>query len=175
MKEKWKRVWDDPVWSKVIASGIVAAGGFVLTSIAALFCEVLLYNAFMSILKFEIQLWIIIVIAVVILMTYQVYLRFIVKRDFAFLSFTSGKYQGRNWKWTWVKNAKSGRYLLGEIILMCPNCHIGVLKMLYTSYKCGNCGVNIPWNFMQTDSSAVKQQIMADTKRQFPAEIDYIG
>lgn len=40
MKDKWKRVWDDPVWNKVIASGIVAAGGFVFTSIVGFFCEV---------------------------------------------------------------------------------------------------------------------------------------
>ena len=69
-----KKIWNDPVWSKVIANGIIVALAFVLTIIWSMISakqnQINFKTAFVNFWSYKISLWIVVVIAILLLIIY---------------------------------------------------------------------------------------------------------
>lgn len=173
MNKLIKKVWNDPVWSGVIGSVVFALLGIIWSSVKSLLSEETFAESLKSFFTFSIQLWIIVLVALIIAIVAGLYRRLKTPKRPKFLDFTKGTYQSQQWSWTWEKVGKNS-YRVENLYLMCPACHTGVMDLIYDSYKCGKCGADIPWTMIQVVHDSVETQIAADARTYYPDESDMI-
>ena len=75
------KIWTDSVFSKVIASSIIVSFTILTAFIAKLMEGISIGNLFSQFLLIDIRLYLIILIAVIFIIGYYIYLKFLKKRD----------------------------------------------------------------------------------------------
>lgn len=153
-----------PIWSKVIATAIVAIGGLLLSWIASLFGK----KSFGEILTLDVPLFF-----VVILILVAVFVTIAVKdankeKLPKFLKITEMTIGAYTWTWSWEQDEKNGKYYLGELHLLCPQCRCVMYCGLYEDfYHCIN-GHSI--YARQVEYSVSYEQIQHNILTNFPDE-----
>ena len=150
MKESFlTEITHHPIWSKVIATAIVAIGGLLLSWIASLFGK----KSFGEILTLDVPLFF-----VVILILVAVFVTIAVK----------DANKEKLPKWSWEQDEKNGKYYLGELHLLCPQCRCVMYCGLYEDfYHCIN-GHSI--YARQVEYSVSYEQIQHNILTNFPDE-----
>jgi len=124
VKKKFKKIWSDPVWSKVIAGSILGLIGLYFIPPIRRFIEIS-FLFFIDKLTYEISLpiWSIFLISVSGLMIVILYFWLInFLRPFNtepdFNSYTRDKIFGITWTWQWSDSL----LLEHSLVALCPNC-----------------------------------------------------
>lgn len=160
--------WRDPVWSKVIATAIVAVAGLILTGVASLFGKESFGDVLKMFMMFQVPLF-----AVIIFLLLAVFVTISIMdskngRKPSFLNVTEMTIGQFTWTWSWERDESTGRYYVGELHLLCPTCkgamHCGWMEHYY---KCIN------QHFVSTsqvDYSVAYNQIQHNIINRFPSE-----
>lgn len=134
-----KSYWKDPVWSAVIAAGVVAAAGAIGTylldwwpTIGKALAEVIDFVLDRS----SIPNWLIGVMAICTLLILLVLvgaawnaIRPSRKANLTWLTYTSDSFFGVRWRWKYINNA------VGELTTFCPNCDYQVFPEDASAYS----------------------------------------
>ena len=176
-----KKVWYDPVWSKVIAGVILALGGVLWSFVKGLVNNgESIPEALSDVFGFKVNVWIVIAIILAVLIVVSLVKR---KNDISNRApitpfregFVGGVYQGQKWKWRWQWSETDKVYHLMDLNLVCPQCKEGLLTVGYSNYSCGKCGIHIPFRMMGANYEAVANQILADSRSNYSNCAQYIG
>ena len=180
-----KRIWNDSVWSSVIASAIIAFAGFLFSLLKSLFLkDVQLGETLKEVFCFKANVWVVLLIVMSVVITISVIKSTVIRKkekakEIPVPPFVNGFveefYQNLRWKWRWQWSKSNGFYYLTDLNLVCPNCKDGLLTVGYMNYRCGKCGADIPYGFMNADHDAVKNQILADARKRYSYCEEYIG
>jgi len=181
MKQWLKDIWHDPVWSKVIATAIITASGFVGSLLWSWLSKgKSLEETLNLVFGLQINIWLALAIVMFALIVRGVIQRRKHKQDRIPLppfvkDFTKGLYQGQRWEWRWQWSKTYKFYYIADLSIVCPVCHDGLLTITYMDYKCGKCGADIPYNMLNANAEAVEKQILEDARRQYNYCAEYIG
>lgn len=142
-----KKVWKDPVWSKVISAGILAL--FVWLGYQFDFIrndKTIFFEFFQQ--EVKIQVWIVFLILIINIVLLFLSVRYIltlykVDEDDLFHSYCYDKILGLTWRWDYST--------IDQIINLhsfCPNCDFQLIKkmdkgFLYYSDHCSGCGFEL--------------------------------
>lgn len=176
MKSFLKYAWKDPVWSKVIATVIVAFGSVLITAIKSLISNVPFRTAFLNLLNYKISFWIVLLALFVIILSIALCKKYLKSPTPSFVEeFTSGNYQNQQWQWMWRWSDSDMFYYVDELNVMCPNCKTGILNLGYSHYRCGNCGMELEYGMLGIDSEGVRRQILLDVRNAYPQYKNLVG
>lgn len=148
------KIWKDPVWSKVIATVIIATAGVAITYFGGLFPKVKgiflnVWNFFVT--KTLIYNWLIIILIIPFIILLIAFISHIIntaKGKGKFLSFrdyTSDNFDTLKWIW---KYGSEG-YIF-DVVSLCPRCDYQIMPRFASAYraapryefKCDECGYN---------------------------------
>lgn len=181
MKDTIKRIWNDPVWSKVIATIIVAALGALCSLSKGWLSETeTVSEAFKTIFCFKFNVWITGLILIVIFVAKDLIKQYKEKQKTAPLppfvnDFVKGRYQNQIWKWHWEWNSIDKFYYIVDLNIECPNCHQGILHLVYMNYRCAKCNADIPYGFIHGNPQGVMKQIIEDARANYSDYQGFIG
>ncbi|MBQ3617418.1 MAG: hypothetical protein IJQ89_07020 [Bacteroidales bacterium] len=176
-----KKIWRDPVWSKVIAGVLLMVITAIVSVIRSSYSET---ESFMDVLNtvlgVKINLWLALAVVLIVWIVVSIVKQKKNKKNsipqVPFVNgFTEGDYQRMKWKWRWKWNKSLNIYDLTDLNLVCPLCNEGVLTIGYMNYRCGKCGVEINYRELNVNHDAVKTQILEDAKRNYSSYEDFIG
>lgn len=155
----WRNIKNN-IWFQGISCSLIASFIWWLKDFATI-------SIINKILLFQIPIWLILIGIIACIFCYAVY-----KNKYhpkvPFIAFTQGMYQNQKWIWIWDYDKKQKKYHIKDLSIICPNCGHGILNIIYSDYKCGNCGISIPWKILQTSPSSVEAQIINDTRKKYP-------
>lgn len=181
MKQWLKNTWHDPVWSKVI-SGIILFALGVLSSLVKgwLSNTETISEAFQSVFTYKINIWIAIAIVLAVMIVVGVVKRY--RNESSRIpappfvnDFIAGMYQGQRWQWRWQWSKTFKYYYIADLSIVCPACKQGLLTLGIMDYKCGKCGADIPYKWLNTTHDAVEKQVLEDARKQYHYCDEYIG
>lgn len=171
MKALILKFWRDPVWSKVISSGLLLFFGLMGTWV---------FDLWPVIYKFMVQVWNLITykihIPVWLLALSVPFLIFLVPlirsvipdREPSFIKYKSDNILGINWSWEWASpNFYSEKYSIKNLHPRCPNCSSSLEINDYSGHlvSCINDECNWKWSHrgsfqnMITHSSQLNQKV----------------
>jgi hypothetical protein len=137
-----KKIWADPVWSKVISVGIVA-----LIPIAYAYSQGWWpYIGQWIVLNSPIPNWLLIILSILVFWKIgEIGIKFIYKpkrKAYAWTSFRKAKIDGIVWHWSYINN---GCFDDDSLILCCPRCDYELRRddMNQFILKCKHCNRNI--------------------------------
>ncbi len=146
----WKKIWNDPVWSKVIASAIIAGAGFGLVVATGWWPTVLSWiKSFVLFLSSPsaIPNWIIILTALFLLLALRLFIKHFVKSlatQYSWLAYTTDNFMGLRWRWRYIDNE------ISEPVVFCPHCDFQLIPKdisdfgpALTQFKCNNCNTSL--------------------------------
>lgn len=169
MKEStWNRISSHPIWSKVIATAIIAIAGLFLTWVASLFGKGSFGELLMEVLSFGIPL-----VVVLILLLLSVFVTISIKdrkkeKDPEFLQLTDMVVGNYHWTWFWKRDESAGKYYISDPQLLCPHCNGAMECGVYDeSYRCLN-GHTVPAS--QIDYEVIFKQIQQNILKQYASE-----
>lgn len=176
-----KKIWHDPVWSKVIS-------GILLFVLGALFSLIkgwvsnteTIPEAFISVFTYEINIWFAVAITLIIMILSGVAKRIHNNRERIpqppFVNdFTRWRYQNQIWTWRWKWSPTYKFYYITDLNIECPNCHEGLLTLEYNVYRCAKCNAEIPYVLLNTTNETVAKQILEDARKKYDYCAEYIG
>ncbi len=176
-----KRIWNDPVWSKVISGIILAVLGLLYSVIKGLLNgSESIPDEITAVFGYKVNIWLAIVVTLAIWAIFGYFNRR-GKEDGEepappFVSgFIEGCYQNQRWRWRWQWSDTKKYYYVSELSIVCPICHEGLLTIGYMDYKCGKCGADIKYGLLNATSNAVSKQILADARKNYDNYKDYLG
>lgn len=166
--QKRQSIWLDPVWSKVIATAIVAAAGLLLSGLASLFGKESFGDVLKSVLLFQVPLFVVVILLLVAVFATITIIDLKKERKPSFLNVTEMTIGQFTWTWSWEKEESTGRYYVGELHLLCPTCkgamHCGFMEPYF---RC----INQHYvNASQVDYSVSYNQIQQNILKQYPTE-----
>ncbi len=181
MSDRFKNIWCDPVWSKVIA-------GIILAVLAALFSlfkgwisdTETIPDAFTEVFTYKVNIW----IAIAAFFLFLIVLGIIRKKREAckkppippFVNeFTRWRYQNQFWKWRWEWSPTYKFYYVTDLFIECPNCHEGVLDLEFMNYRCPKCNASYEFAWINGNPEGVKKQIIEDARTRYGFCKEYIG
>lgn len=178
-----KKIWSDPVWSKVIAGVllmVITAIGSVIKSIHSK------TESFMDVLKtvfgVKVNLWLALAVFLIVWIVVSIVRQKKNKKNsipkVPFVNeFTEGTYQNIRWNWRWQWSKTFKIFYVTDLNLVCPYCKKGVLTVgySYVNYVCGNCGADIHSSNLNVNYDAVKTQIINDARKKYNRYDEYIG
>lgn len=177
-KDILRDIWNDPVWSKVIAGVFLGILGSLFSLLKYCFNESeSIPEAFQTVFSYKINIW----IAGFIVLSYQMIISLIRKRNRSvpkppfIKDFTRGIYQDQAWKWQWKWNPINKKYYIEDLNFVCPYCHEGIMTFDFLDYRCVKCNKVIPNYIANISYDAVKAQIIEDAKNNYSSCIEYIG
>jgi hypothetical protein len=152
----WKKIWSDPVWSKVIATGICVVLGYVLLRLGG--WETILWNAVTaawaySTASMTVPRWVVVIVGGWSLLTLglAVAARLRPAPTENWLSYQEDELFGLVWRW---KLTDSGRPY--RLCVFCPACDLQLDPVCddfaydpVTSFRC-KCGQAGPWQFRES-------------------------
>lgn len=152
MKEIALKLWKDPVWSKVIAAGILFACGSLGLWFLGLWTdiyEVLTKIWRVVIYEVSVPLWLIVLLVPVLLLSVPLLKKLVANRKPRFLQYRSDKILGINWSWGWSQpNFHNDKYSIKDLHPRCPNCNSRIELNDYSGHlvNCINDECNWSWN-----------------------------
>jgi hypothetical protein len=127
MKEIVLKLWKDPVWSKVIASGLLLFFGAIGVWILDLWPHIyeFLSKAWaLVIYRVPIPLWLISILVPLLVFSIPLARSLMPDREPDFLKYRRDKIFGINWSWDWSKpNLYNDKYSIRNIHPRCPSCN----------------------------------------------------
>ena len=181
MNDKLKSIWQDPVWSNVIASAIISIIFFVATvSWNWLGGGKTIQESLKIVLGYRVSLWIVLAVLIVVLIARGLIIRHNQNKqripEPPFVNdFTRWRYQDQIWKWRWEWSSTYKFYYVTDLNIECPVCHEGLLTLEYNIYRCANCNCEIPYNMLNTTNNTVAKQILEDARKKYDYCAEYIG
>ena len=181
MKDWFKKIWIDPVWSKVIAAAIIAAVGVVFSLLKTLNNDSeTLEESFKTVFSYKVNLWLAIVVMLVVLIIIGVIKKINASNQRIIVppfvnEFIRGQYQNQMWKWRWEWNVLYNYYCVTDLNIECPNCHKGVLDLEFMSYRCPKCNSSFEFSWINGNPEGVKKQILEDARTQYCNYKKFIG
>lgn len=191
-----KRIWKDPVWSKVIAAIICFLGAQLFSFIKGLIdnTETITFekvkDSFLMVLKWKVNVWLFLALFLFLFIVLP-YIIKTIKNSKSYSDssesippippfvngFTKGSYLDQTWEWSWKWSSKFEFYYIDELHMVCPNCLEGALFLDgNNNYRCVKCGVSIPFNIISIiDEDDIKNQILLDAKKKYPDNKEQIG
>lgn len=150
-----KKFWADPVWSKVIAAGILAVVGLAATYLAGWWPP--LANVFLSLSSLMVSVtavpnWLLALlilgaIAVFIVLTIVLWaIAFPSKSSPSFINYTQDEFFGIRWRWRY-----DGDTSIYNLVSFCPRCDYqvhprnvsGFRAIDHLGYRCDDCGATL--------------------------------
>lgn len=176
-----KKIWNDPVWSKVISGIILAVLGLLYSVIKGLLNgSDSIPDEMSTVFGYKVNIW----LAIVVMLAIWAIFGYFSNRgnenvqvtEPPFVSgFIEGYYQNQRWRWRWQWSETKKYYYVSELSIVCPICHEGLLTLGYMDYKCGKCGAEIKYSMLNTTSDAVSKQILADARKNYDYCKDFVG
>jgi uncharacterized membrane protein len=126
-----KKIWSDPVWSKIISAGILALIGVFATYFLGYWEKI--KNTCIWLLEFfnqvvTIPLWLVVVVVVVIsilalLAAIPMVIRLLPDPSPRFTKYVQDSFWGVDWHWNWIGPYRDNpKYRLGSLVPRCPDC-----------------------------------------------------
>jgi hypothetical protein len=150
-----KKIWNDPVWSTVIASVLLAGFPYILgiwPSILNLIGYALNILATPIIMPF----WLLLVAVPVLLIAIPLLKKLSPDKAPRFTKYTNDNIFDINWSWRWgAPNFHSNNYQVRDLTSRCPDCH-ALLEVNYCNGKlvaCINENCNWQWKRQQHHGS----------------------
>lgn len=180
MKNWLKKIWNDPVWSNVIAGVLLAMFAVAYSTIKVCLNGGESISDYLAIVfGYKVNIWITLSCLLLYLAVRGIVRRKNDKKEPPrpqFVNeFTEGLYQGQRWKWRWQWSDSDSLYYLDGLSIVCPVCKEGLLSSNYTNYKCGKCGVEIPYQRMKISHKSVRKQVVEDARQRYSFCKEYIG
>lgn len=181
MKDLFKRIWNDPVGSKVIASVIIFLLGLLCSFLKSLISDDTTFSDVVrQILGFKVELWLVVVCLMVLWIVSGVVskIREGKKRipEPPFVNgFVKGRYQNQIWRWRWEWSPTNRYYYVADLNIECPNCHQGLLTLEYMNYRCAKCNADIPYALLNTTNDTVANQILEDARHNYSYCAKFLG
>lgn len=172
------RIWNDPVWSKVIAGVFLAVLGFLISVLKGCLNESeSIPDALKSVFSIKINIWVVGVIVLILLIIISLIRRHDRRIPIPpFINeFISGVYQNQVWKWHWKWSPTYKYYYIEDLNFECPYCHEGIMTYDLLEYRCVKCNREMPNIIANISYDAVKAQIIEDAKDKYSSSIKYIG
>lgn len=176
-----KRIWNDPVWSKVISAIIIAGLGVVYSLIRGWISdsETILVSL-KKVFSYKANIWFVIGCLLIVMTIIGIIKKNLRKKDKIpqppFVNdFTRWRYQNQIWTWRWKWSPTYHFYYITDLNIECPNCHDGLLTLEYSVYRCAKCNAEIPYALLNTNSNTVVKQILEDTRKNYNYCAEYIG
>jgi len=171
-KKNW--IWNDPVWSKVIAAVIFAVITIIATTISAKVNDISFTEAWNKFWTLKVELWLLALVTVVLFLLFVL----IKRKKMNFLNYTQGTWRNTKWQWAWKKDPQTKKYRIFNLNTLCPKCQKG----LFTSpgfysreYKCAQCGYTVPMqSFDKPYSDEILGEIYKHISEKFTSEMKYI-
>lgn len=181
MKDLFKRIWNDPVCSKVIASVILFLLGLLCSFLKSLISDDATFgDVIRQILGFKIALWLVVVVLMVLWIVSGIISKIwdgkkrIPVPPFV-NGFVKGLYQNQIWHWRWEWSPTYRYYYVADLSIECPNCHQGLLTLEYMNYRCAKCNADIPYALLNTTNDTVANQILEDARHNYSYCAAYLG
>lgn len=181
MKDIIKKIWNDPVWSKVISGIILAVLGLLYSVIkGVLIGSESIPDEIATVFGYKVNVWLAIVVMLAIWAIFGYYNKRGDENEEVPLppfvtDFIEGCYQSLRWRWRWQWSDTKKYYYVSELSIVCPFCHEGLLTLGLMNYKCGKCGADIKYSMLNTNSDAVSKQILVDTRKNYDYYKEYLG
>lgn len=129
MKDLFKRIWNDPVGSKVIASVIIFLLGLLCSFLKSLISDDITFSdVIRQILGFKVELWLVVVCLMVLWIVSGIISKISDSKKRIpvppFVNgFVKGLYQNQIWRWRWQWSPTNRFYYVTDLSIECPNCH----------------------------------------------------
>jgi hypothetical protein len=118
-----KNIWKDPVWSKVIAGGILAILIY-LIDFWPLIWKSTIYIVNLLKISIPIPIWLLIVVVPTLLIAVPLLKYFRPNGEPRFTKYTYDNIFDINWSWRWIPpGAHRSSYQLSDLTARCPTCH----------------------------------------------------
>lgn len=174
-----KKIWNDPVWSKVIAGVILAVGAAAYSVIKGWISDAeTIPEVLQSVFAYKINIWVALVILILTLIISGVRRNMEVDKipEPPFVKgFTENLYMHRVWTWRWQWSKTWKFYYIDDLSIRCSNCKNGKMTEGEEGYMCARCGNIIPYEQLGTDPEVVLKQILADARERYSYYAEYIG
>lgn len=172
-----KKIWNDPVWSKVISAVIIAIGTIVITTIFAKVNNTSFTEAWNRFWTFKIELWCLALVGIIIFL-FLILIKRKSNKERKFLNYTQGIWSNTKWQWAWKYDPKTKKYHMFNLYTLCPKCQKGVFtaQSIYSrEYNCVQCGFTMPTQFYNKPSySQIVGEINKYISENYKAEMKYI-
>lgn len=175
MIETLKKLWHDPVWSKVIAAAVIASATYFLVD------KHIIWKILESIFEFMIfqvsmPIWVLILSSLVFLFLIPI-IAFIKKRKIPrFLSYKSDNIFDIDWFWEWSPPSvyNNNKYEIMNITPRCPSCYSLLDLNDYSGIlvNCVNENCNWEWEWARNRSSSKHITHSSELKSKVLNEID---
>lgn len=121
-----KKLWRDPVWSAVIATGIIALVTYLLGYWNQIWLTIKSAASLLA-TPLSFPLWVVMVAVPVLLFTVPVIASLIASfrsaKEPRFLSYTSDTIFDINWSWRWLPpSVYDSHYTMRDLVPRCPSC-----------------------------------------------------
>jgi len=181
MKEWFQRIWKDPVWSKVIATAIIAVIGAVISLMKSWSNDSKsVEESFKAVFSYQVNLWLVVAVIMAVLIIVGAIKKTreskqqIPKPPFV-NDFTRWMYQNQIWKWRWEWSPTYNFYYVTDLNIECPNCHEGILDLEFMNYRCPKCNASYEFALINGNPEGVKKQILEDARTRYSYCKEYIG
>ena len=127
MKSFILKLWKDPVWSKVISTGLIVIFGTLGTWFLGLWPQIktaliAVVGAFLY--QVEIPIWLILALVPCLLFFIPILQSFKSDSEPSFVKYKSDKIFGINWSWGWSPPGYyNDKYSIKDLRPRCPNCN----------------------------------------------------
>lgn len=181
MKDRFQKIWKDPVWSKVIAAVIIAAAGAVYSLVKSWLNDSgSLEESFKTVFSYQVNIWLAIAVLMTVLIIAGIIKKIRGRKNQIPVppfvdDFTRCMYQNQIWKWRWVWSPTYKFYYVTDLNIECPNCHEGVLDLEYMNYRCPKCNASYEFAWINGNPEGVKKQILEDARTRYNYCKEYIG
>lgn len=115
------KIWKDPVWSKVIATGLL----LILGGLYAWINQINLIPLIMSLLIYEVVIpnWLLLIAVPILISIIPLYKLLIKDSEPKFTKYKMDNILGIDWSWEWSKpNYQNNNYTIRALYSRCPNC-----------------------------------------------------
>jgi hypothetical protein len=117
-----KKLWKDPVWSTVIAAGIIAAATYLLGYWPQIWRAVRSVPSLLA-TPLSLPLWVVILAIPALLFAVPLFGSIRSIKEPRFLSYTSDTIFDINWSWRWLQPGfYNSHYTLHDLVPRCPSC-----------------------------------------------------
>lgn len=134
-----------------------------------------IWKGIISILNFEVKIWWMLVLLVLVIGIMYLYGSLIKKEDDtkpAFLGYTHDRLREWKWSWSWEQNYYTKKWSVENLIPHCPKCDTHMINVFYGShYKCPRCDFDSTLRGKSESEHEVEALIYDNVRRKYFTEV----